>query len=205
MSKENLKLWDSISTSNPWELKEVNMRGGFIAINPHSQVKKVTDAFGVVGEGWSFESEIVSGTPDNLCVMKVWVRRRLKDRWSEPISQYGQAEWVSAKGRVDPDAAKKATTDGLTKCFSYWGFNADVFLGEWDDKNVKAEQQKVAPPLSTKDMEEYEALSKTFEELLGFVNDKKKAKEAKDFVDSNPTIIALKSAITRLKDIVDSQ
>jgi hypothetical protein len=33
----------------------------------------------------------------------------------------------------DTDAYKKASTDGLTKALSHLGFNADVFLGQFDD------------------------------------------------------------------------
>ena len=48
------------------------------------------------------------------------------------IVQFGQKRLNSSKG-PDEDAVKKAVTDGLTKCLSYLGFNADVFLGKFDD------------------------------------------------------------------------
>ena len=35
--------------------------------------------------------------------------------------------------KKDTDCMKKATTDGLTKCLSFLGFNADIFLGKFDD------------------------------------------------------------------------
>jgi hypothetical protein len=45
----------------------------------------------------------------------------------------GGWEWKDKNGRVDSDAAKKATTDALTKLLSHLGFNADVFLKKFDD------------------------------------------------------------------------
>ena len=51
------------------------------------------------------------------------------------VEQWGQNGLYidSAKNKPDTDCMKKATTDGLTKCLTYLGFNADVFLGKFDD------------------------------------------------------------------------
>jgi hypothetical protein len=47
---------------------------------------------------------------------------------------------------IDNDAFKKATTDALTKLLSHLGFNADVFLGLFDDnKYVKRMEQEFDP------------------------------------------------------------
>jgi hypothetical protein len=35
---------------------------------------------------------------------------------------------------VDDNAPKKSLTDAIKKCLSMLGFSADVFLGEWDDR-----------------------------------------------------------------------
>jgi hypothetical protein len=58
---------------------------------------------------------------------------------------------LDAKGKLknpDTDAFKKASTDGLTKLLSHLGFNADVFLGMFDDNKyiagLKKEQDEAA-------------------------------------------------------------
>ena len=46
--------------------------------------------------------------------------------------------------RVDDDCIKKVATDALTKGLSKLGFNADVFMGRFDDnKYVDASGQKL--------------------------------------------------------------
>ena len=54
-----------------------------------------------------------------------------------------------AEEKKDADCMKKATTDGLTKCLSMMGFNADIFLGKFDDskyvQQVKAEFEASKP------------------------------------------------------------
>jgi len=51
------------------------------------------------------------------------------------VEQWGQGSLYTDKSRAKPDhdVLKKATTDGITKCLSYLGFNADVFTGKFDD------------------------------------------------------------------------
>ena len=57
-------------------------------------------------------------------------------------------EWKNNKGRLDSDAGKKATTDGITKLLSQLGFNADVFLGKFDDqKYVDDLREEMAPKI----------------------------------------------------------
>jgi hypothetical protein len=51
------------------------------------------------------------------------------------IEQWGQASLYIDKNEKmkDKDLMKKATTDGITKCLSCMGFNADIFLGKFED------------------------------------------------------------------------
>ena len=53
-----------------------------------------------------------------------------------PIS--GSILYVSEKGKVDDDFAKKLETDMITKALSRLGFNADVFMGKFDDNKYVA-------------------------------------------------------------------
>jgi hypothetical protein len=43
---------------------------------------------------------------------------------------------------VNEDAPKMSVTDGLTKALSHLGFNADVFLGEYDGNKYAADSGK---------------------------------------------------------------
>jgi hypothetical protein len=60
---------------------------------------------------------------------------------------YGSTTLRDRKGNIDKDAPKKATTDALTKALSQLGFNADVFLGRFDDnKYVEDLKKEFNPP-----------------------------------------------------------
>lgn len=125
----NTAIWDAVSKTDPAHTKKVNQRGGFTAISAHYQVMRATEQFGPVGIGWGYEN----GEPifhDSLVIVPVRVWHG--DRANEFGPVYGGAEWRTGN-RLDSDAVKKAATDGLTKALSHLGFNADVFLGRFDD------------------------------------------------------------------------
>lgn len=92
------------------------------------QIQMATEQFGEAGKGWgwSFSEPIFSsGTVVIKCTL--WHGDK-----GHTIEHFGQKN-LEFKGKPDEDAFKKAATDGLTKCLSYLGFNADVFLGKFDD------------------------------------------------------------------------
>jgi len=130
--KNNLELWDSVSTTDPKYTKKVNQRGGFTAIAAQSQVQKATEVFGIMGHGWGVEDEkftVVEGTTMVLYTANLWYKFNTR-AGSIPIHssiKYG------ANGRYDDDFSKKVATDALTKGLSKLGFNADVFMGLFDD------------------------------------------------------------------------
>lgn len=127
-----LQLWDSVSTTDPKYTKKVNQRGGFTAIAAQSQVKKATEVFGPAGIGWGVKNEKftnIEGTTLVLYTSTLWYVFNSKTG-ELPIHssiKYG------ANGRYDDDFAKKVATDALTKGLSKLGFNADVFMGLFDD------------------------------------------------------------------------
>jgi hypothetical protein len=45
-------------------------------------------------------------------------------------------------GKLDDECFKKVTTDALTKGLSKLGFNADVFMGQYDDNKYVAQMKK---------------------------------------------------------------
>lgn len=125
--KDNLELWNKVCRTDPSITNAVNTRGGFTAIAAHNQVLAATEMFGPVGVGWGFDFELMFPPNDTvIAIVTLWHGKR-----DQTVKQCGQ--YSLGSGRVDEDAAKKAVTDGLTKCLSYLGFNADVFLGKFDD------------------------------------------------------------------------
>lgn len=127
---DNMDLWEKVFKSDPKYVKKVNTRGGFHTPCAQSQIMEATKLWGPMGRKWGVSDEPVTfNCPDGMVVLKVTLWYMMGgDRCS--VSQYGSASWMNGK---DNDAPKKARTDGTTKCLSLLGFNADIFLGMWDD------------------------------------------------------------------------
>jgi hypothetical protein len=127
---DNLSIWNAVSKTNPAHTKHVNQRGGFTAISAQYQILAATEQFGPIGIGWGY----TTGTPiitEALFTVPVTLWHGSRENTFGPM--LGCEEWKNKDGRVDSDAPKKAVTDGLTKLLSQLGFNADVFLGRFDD------------------------------------------------------------------------
>lgn len=139
----NMEFWNSVCTTDPKYTKPVKLGRTFTAIDPMYQVMKATEAMGMVTQGWGFSVQEVQYLPTDQVAVKVRVWKGDKESY---IEQWGQNGLYidKAKSTPDTDCLKKATTDGLTKCLSYFGFNADVFLGKFDDnkyvEGLKKEQ-----------------------------------------------------------------
>tara|TARA_R100001440_G_scaffold42329_1_gene62011 strand:- start:2874 stop:3326 length:453 start_codon:yes stop_codon:yes gene_type:complete len=132
--KFNLELWNEVSTSDKKYLKDVSYgQRKFTAIDAHYQIKAMTQKFGPVGGGWGYSVDTIihNLSPDDTVVIanvSVW-------HSGSPNNVFGPVSGCKSlmrNGKVDEDAPKKAMTDGLTKALSHLGFNADVFLGEFD-------------------------------------------------------------------------
>ena len=141
---DNLRIWSQVDKTDPAHTKKVTQRGGFTAISAAYQIMRATEVFGPVGEGWGYDA----GAPifqDALVIVPVTLWHG--DRANVFGPMFGGAEWKNGT-RLDSDAAKKATTDALTKLLSQLGFNADVFLGRFDDSKYVAEmvEEFAAPP-----------------------------------------------------------
>ena len=143
---DNLELWNSIEKTNPAHTKEVNFGRKMTAIDPYQQVKNATEKFGPVGVGWGWtvaKVETIAGINEIAVLIRMW--HTSKDNTWE---QWGQNSLYidKAEKKKDGDCLKKATTDGITKCLSFIGFNADVFLGKFEDnKYVQGLKEEFAP------------------------------------------------------------
>jgi len=140
---DNLKLWNAVEKTNPKYTKQANVGGNKItSIAPQYQIMNVTEQFGSYGKTWGFKNIELDYTlvPEfNLIVFKA-------------IFFYPEGEFPTinsikmfmdnAKLKIDDNFAKKLETDTLTKAISKLGFNADIFMGKFDDVKYLAEVTK---------------------------------------------------------------
>ena len=148
---DNLELWNKVEKTDPSHTKKVTFGRKITAIDPYHQVKNATAQFGPAGDGWGWEVTNVQHLPTNelAILVRVW--------HGDPsifIEQWGQCSYYidKAEAKKDTDCFKKATTDGITKCLSYIGFNADVFLGKFDDnKYVSQLKEEFKEPVALTD------------------------------------------------------
>jgi hypothetical protein len=149
MSKQNTKLWDSVCETDPSITTKVNQRGGFTAIAAQSQLRTATEVFGAFGTGWGVSDERIERWEDvGLAVYQatLWytveVNSDLHADEKKEVPIHSSIRYHTGS-RVDDDFFKKVATDALTKGLSKLGFNADVFLGKFDDnKYVNSMTQK---------------------------------------------------------------
>lgn len=139
----NMDIWDAVQKTDPSHTKKVNQRGGFTAIDAHYQIMKATEQFGPIGIGWGYHTEKLERL-DQFVVAHVVIWHGDRENTFGPV--LGCAEMFG--NRPDSDAPKKATTDAITKGLSQLGFNADVFLGRFDD--AKYVQERTAEEQAAK-------------------------------------------------------
>ena len=129
----NLDLWNRVEKTNPLFTKKANVRGNKItSISPQSQLLRATEEFGSYGKGWGFKSfDLDYALIDKGLVVFCGV-------FFYPGGQFPILNSIgiykdNAKTKIDDDFAKKVETDALTKALSKLGFNADIFMGKFDD------------------------------------------------------------------------
>ncbi len=161
IDEKKLSLWNLVSKTDPKNTKKVKFGREFTAIDPYSQIYEATKQFGTAGTGWGWTVERIEYTPTNELAILVRLWHGVRESY---IEQWGQAGlYIDNKDtKKDGDCFKKATTDGLTKCLSYLGFNADVFMGKFDDNKYvqqmasefSGKPQKVEPSIPAKEADD---------------------------------------------------
>lgn len=164
-TNKNMAIWDNVSKTDPKHTKTVSQRGGFTAIDAMYQIQMATEQFGPAGKGWGWTVSDPIFPPNNTVAVKITLWHGSHEN---VIEQYGQKSINATNGKPDEDAFKKAVTDGLTKCLSYLGFNADVFLGKFDDnkyvqERIREEQENEHPEIGQ--FNDAVAKAKTADEL----------------------------------------
>ena len=190
---ENLKLWQAVEKTDPKHTKKAKIGGMSItAIAPQYQVLKATEQFGPYAIKWGFKDiefdfsliethklVVLKATffcPDGECQVvnsaKIWMDR--------------------AEQMVDADFAKKMETDALTKVLSKMGFNADVFMGRYDDNKYVQDMQKEFAPEPMSKERAIELLSQAID--IKALQSAWKSISSED-VAKNPDVIGLKEAL----------
>ncbi|MBL4941153.1 MAG: hypothetical protein JKY81_05750 [Colwellia sp.] len=130
----NLDLWDKVEKTDPKHTKSANVRGNKItAIAPQRQIKNATEQFGVYGIAWGFKSIKFDYALAESTGIVVFHGVFYFPKGEFPITSSISAYKDGARLKPDADFAKKVETDALTKGLSKLGFNADVFMGMYDD------------------------------------------------------------------------
>ena len=140
--QSNLEFWNKVQASDPKTVKEVKLGRKFNTVNAHAQVKRATEMWGMFGKGWGVRNEAFTMLEPGLLLYE-----------AELFYPDGKFEISSSitthfsSGKLDDECVKKVATDALTKGLSKVGFNADIFLGMWEDNRyvsaLKEQSEKV--------------------------------------------------------------
>jgi len=165
----NMELWNSVEKTNPNHTKKAKVGGMTItSIKPQYQRKQATELFGPLGFGWgvkneSFVNEVFGegSSQQTVCRYSAIFWYQWKGINCEfPISSNVKVAYTTKNGKgyftVDDEYAKKASTDALTKGLSFLGFNADIFMGLYDDSkylNQMNEEFKEKPEFTISNLE----------------------------------------------------
>lgn len=139
MEKQNLSFWESVEKTNPKHTKSVSGSGRKLtAINAQQQLRNATDKWGMYGKTWGLKDVKLSYI-NNLSNNQILAVAQSVFFYPDGCFDIGSSilvqSWVVSKSynKVDDDFLKKLETDMTTKALSKLGFNADVFLGRYDD------------------------------------------------------------------------
>lgn len=170
----NLELWNKVEKTNPKYTKKANIKGNNItSIAPQYQIKNVTEQFGIYGQSWGFKSLEFDYTLTESLGLVVLHAVFFYPKGEFPIKNAQSIFMDNARTKVDDNFAKKLETDTLTKAISKLGFNADIFMGLFDD--VKYLQQ-VTEQYSDKQWATIDNLKKAKEKGFTIEDVKKKYK-----------------------------
>ena len=135
----NLDLWSKVETTNPKYTKPANVKGNKItSISPQYQLLNATEQFGSYGKGWGFESIELDYSLQSVGLV-IFKGIFFYPGGKFPIINSIGIYKDNAQTKIDDDFAKKVETDALTKALSKLGFNADIFMGKFDDCRYVAE------------------------------------------------------------------
>jgi len=137
---DNLDLWSSVEkTDEAYTKKAKKGAHHFTSIAPTYQFKKATEVFGPYGKGWGIDTEsekfstieIGDTILINYDAVLYFPEGKFPIHATEKLAYKTQG--ASGYLKVDDEARKKVVTNAITKGLSMLGFNADIFMGMFDD------------------------------------------------------------------------
>ena len=157
---DNMALWSLVEETDPKHTKSVSFGGRkFSTIDAYYQIKTATSLWGSYGHRWGLneiEYHRIADTPMYRVSARFYYPAG-RTPVSFPINT--AIKFTTNNGKFDDDFAKKVETDLITKSLSRLGFNADVFLGMFDDnKYVEELTEKYTPTYSDVQKQSFDEL-----------------------------------------------
>ena len=149
---DNTKIWDD-AKKVPLSATKENSSGGYKAtsIQGYWFYQKATEIWGPCGTGWGYdilEDVFTDGVPltlpdSGMPVCNSQMHTIKVALWyegcKEKIIQIGHTPYIYMTKNgpyCDMEAPKKSLTDAIKKALSMVGFAAEVYLGEFDDREL---------------------------------------------------------------------
>lgn len=141
---ENMDLWNRVQDTDPKYAKEVSQRGGFTSVDGQYQLQRATAEWGKYGETWGLRDlkfELVVGESTMMLTAEFWypVSDEVRAATDKQHNSFPIA--VDLPFKPNQDICKKLMTQARSKSLSYLGFNADVYLGKFDDDHYVRMQE----------------------------------------------------------------
>jgi hypothetical protein len=149
----NLSVWERGEKTDPSFTKEnKHGQGGSTSINTTYAFKRATEVFGPIGIGWGYniiKDEIVDGAPisfgakeaEKTIISKIHTMQirfwYMLDGVKGEFDQFGHTDFIGKNKWGffnDSEPQKKSLSDAIKKALSMLGFNADIYLGMYDDQ-----------------------------------------------------------------------
>ena len=143
---DNLKVWNAVKQVPPSFLKPIGFGKlkGKSDINPQWRIMAMTQAFGVVGHGWTYRIVRTwnESAPDGsvMCFAEVAVKTKIDGEWGQEFGGIGGSNSIekNKNGLVaNDDGYKMAVTDALSVAFKAVGIAADIYMGNYDDSKYQ--------------------------------------------------------------------
>lgn len=129
----NMDLWDRVCKTDPDRTKPVSLGSyKYTAINAQYQLQKATAEWGPYGSSWGLQD-------------LRWTMTQVGELWNLALdAEFGYPGGrfpisVDMRFDVNADCRKKLLTEARSKALSYLGFDAEIFLGQWDDNKYVQE------------------------------------------------------------------
>ncbi len=192
-----MELWNKHCNTKREDTKEIRLgKRKFNAIDAYSQIKEATEEWGAYGSNWGVRNESYTLIGNKgVCLYQA---EFYYPDGEFPITSCIETIFLSGKleGQYNSDWSKKVKTDALTKGLSMLGFNADVFLGKFDDNKYVSDADK--PKANVELIEKSIARFADNDELRKYYNDTVKVCSFESEADKERIIAIFKEKAAEL-------